>query len=116
MCGHKSESEAAIHAMRVMYERDDSDAVLLVNAENAFNSLNQKTLLHNVGFICPIIATFVQNWFTVPTGLFVIDGTEILSKEGITQGNPLGMVIYAIGTTTLLKILESRRENRSSIR
>ena len=42
MCGHKSGSEAAIHTMKMMYERDDSDAVLLVDAENAFNSLNRK--------------------------------------------------------------------------
>ena len=105
MCGHKSGSEAAIHAMKMMYERDDSDAVLLVDAENAFNSLNRKVLLHNIGIICPSIATFVRNCYTVPTRLFVIGGTEIRSNEGTTQGDPLGMAIYAIGTTPMLRIL-----------
>ena len=33
---------------------------------------------------------------TVATRLF---GTEIRSEEGTTQGDPLGMAIYAIGTS-----------------
>ena len=34
--GHKRGSEAAIHAMREIFEHDNSDAVLLVDASNAF--------------------------------------------------------------------------------
>ena len=33
-----------------------TDAVLLIDAENAFNSINRKVMLHNLKFICPIIA------------------------------------------------------------
>ena len=106
MCGHKSGSEAAIHAMKRMYKNDNTDAVLLVDAENAFNSLNRKALLHNIGIIiCSTISTFVRNCYTVATHLFVLGGTEIRSEEGTTQGDPLGMAIYAIGTSPLLDIM-----------
>ena len=38
--GQKSGSEAAIHAMNTISESDDTDAVLLIDASNAFNALN----------------------------------------------------------------------------
>ena len=34
-----------------------TDAVLLIDAENAFNSIKCQVMLHNLKFICPIIAT-----------------------------------------------------------
>ena len=36
--GHKSGGEAAIHAMRNIFEADETDAALLVDASNAFSS------------------------------------------------------------------------------
>ena len=38
--GRKSGSEAAIHAMNSLFEADDIDAVLLIDASNAFNAQN----------------------------------------------------------------------------
>ena len=114
MCGHKSGSEAAIHAMKVMYENNDTDAVLLVDAENAFNSLNRKAFLHNIGIICPSITIFIRNCYTITTRLFVIGGTEIQSEEGTTQGDPLGMAVYAIGTTPLLNLLAESTDEREA--
>ena len=35
------------------------DAVLLIDSENAFNSINPKITLHNLRLICPIIATYI---------------------------------------------------------
>ena len=37
--GHNSGSEAAIHTMREIFEHDNSDAVLLVDASISFNAL-----------------------------------------------------------------------------
>ena len=59
--GHKSGSEAAIHAMRERFEHDNSDAVLLIDASNVFNSLNIAAALHNIRVLRPSIATYAIN-------------------------------------------------------
>ena len=46
--GHKSASEAAIHAMSSISDADETDAVLLIDASNAFNALNRAVLLSSL--------------------------------------------------------------------
>ena len=38
--GHRGGSETAIHAKRTIFENDETDAVLLIDATNAFNALD----------------------------------------------------------------------------
>ena len=59
--GQKSGSEATIHAMHTISESDDTDAVLLIDASNAFNALNRAAALHNIRILCPIIAIYAIN-------------------------------------------------------
>ena len=92
--GSKSGSEAAIHAMHNIFEADNTDAVLLIDASNAFNSLNRA--LHNVRVLCPTIATCAINTYREPERLFIIGGKELRSEEGTTQGDPLAMCLYAV--------------------
>ena len=61
--GQKSGGEAAIHAMRNIFEADETDAALLVDASNAFNSLNRAAALNNIRVLCPLIATYVTNTY-----------------------------------------------------
>lgn len=112
MCGRSSGSEAAIHAMRRMYSNDSTEAVILVDAANAFNNINREALIHNIKYACPEIATYVSNCYANPARLFVIGGLEISSQEGTTQGDPLGMAIYALGVTPMLNILLLRIGNQ----
>ena len=51
--GLQSGAEAAIHSMRCMFEDDRTDAVILVDARNAFNLLNRQAALHSIRVICP---------------------------------------------------------------
>ena len=76
-------------------------ALELRHASNAFNALNHQAALRNVSILCPIIAPFLINAYHTPSKLF-IRGTHILSQEGITQGDPLGTVIFTIGTLPLI--------------
>ena len=69
--GHKSGSEAAIHAMRELFEHDNSDTVLLIDMSNAFSSLNRAVALHNIRVLCPSIATYAINTDREPARLFI---------------------------------------------
>ena len=42
--------------MQIFYH-DDTDVIRFVDAANAFNSINRKVLLHNIQYLCPILAT-----------------------------------------------------------
>ena len=57
--GLQGGAEAAIHAMNSIFEQDDTEGVILVDASNAFNSLNQKAALHKVQILCPNFATIL---------------------------------------------------------
>ena len=61
--GHAAGSEAAIHAMREMFCTADCEAALLVDASNAFNSINRKAALHNIAILCPALSTVLHNTY-----------------------------------------------------
>ena len=46
--GQDAGCEAAIHAMRSVFSEEGTEAVLLLDASNALNSLNRKVALHNI--------------------------------------------------------------------
>ena len=92
--GHEAGCEAAIQAMHTISEDAKTEAVLLVDVANAFNSVNCQVFLHNICILCPQIATYVINCYTLPSRLFIIGGTEIPSSEATTQGDPTAMSIY----------------------
>ena len=54
--------------MRELFEHDNSDdnsdAVLLIDASNTFNSLNRAAALH-VRVLCPSIASYAINTYRV---------------------------------------------------
>ena len=102
---HEAGFEAAVHAMRKIFDEEDTNAVLLIDASNAFNSVNREAFLHNVAVICPPIATYVNNCYKIPSRLFVIGGRELLSSEGTTQGDPIAMAVYAIAVIPLMLML-----------
>ena len=93
-----------IQAMHKIYEEDKSEGIWLLDASNAFNSVNRKTFIHNIGIICPLLAKFVWNCHNLSSQLFINGGGEIWSTEGTTQDNPTAMGIYAIGIIPLILI------------
>jgi hypothetical protein len=61
--GQIAGAESAVHAVRDLFQQDGTEAVLLVDASNAFNSLNHNTALHNIEFECPDISIFLINTY-----------------------------------------------------
>ena len=57
----KSRSETAVHAMNTLFQHEEANAVLLVDASNAFNTINQAAAVHNIRGLCPALATFAIN-------------------------------------------------------
>ena len=40
--------ETAVHPLSSLFSGDDSDMILLVDVDNAFNQINQNIMLHNI--------------------------------------------------------------------
>ena len=111
MCAtRESGYEGVIHAMSQIFNEEDSEAVLLIDASNAFNTVNRKLFLHNVSVICPEIAVFVRNCYSSPLRLFIIGGSELKSCEGTTQRDPAALAIYTIAIIPLLLMLVDQAE------
>ena len=102
--GLKSGAEAAVHYMQEQYRVESSEAVILVDASNAFNSVNRQVLLHNLQILCPQFSKVAINMYRQTCRMFVA-GTEIHSQEGTTQGDNLAMTLFALGTLPLLATL-----------
>ncbi len=102
--------EAVIHAMLELFGADETDAVLLADASNAFNRIKRVTAMHNIRFICPPIAISILNFYRAATRLFVAGGFEFASREGTTQGCPLAMAMYAVSSMPLVQLLRPRNK------
>ena len=64
--------------MRDIFNEEETDALLVVDARNAFNSINRKVLLHNMPNLCPVLATNVSNCYNVPFTLICTGRTRNL--------------------------------------
>jgi hypothetical protein len=103
--------EAAVHAVRKLYEDEDTEAVILVDAENAFNLMNRKVALNNIRHTCPPVSTYIINSYRNPASLYVSGADEpLLSEEGVTQGDNSAMGFYACSMMPLIKQLMLKKE------
>ena len=91
--------------MQTIYKDETCEAVLLVDASNAFNSINRNVFLHNVTIIYPAIAVYVKNCYSLHSRQFIIGGNEIRSCEGTTQGDPIAMAVYAIAIIPMILMI-----------
>ena len=75
--GLKAGIEAAIHAMHDKFEEDSTEAILLVDAENAFNKLNRKAALENIKELCPPFYRYLHNTYQKPAELIIKDQQKV---------------------------------------
>ena len=82
------------------------EAILLIEAENAFNSLKRELALENEEILCPALHHALANSLKHPSNLYV-NNTVLTSTEGTTQGDPLAMAMYEIRIIPLLELLQN---------
>ena len=105
--GHPLGVESAVHSMRAFLDEDESEGILLMDADNAFNRLNRNVALWNIQYTCPAMKHILINFYRASTRILMNrDGFfELLSQEGTTQGCPLAMAMYALTLSPLVREL-----------
>ena len=105
LCGGQVASiEAAVHAVRQSFGLEEMEGILLVDASNAFNSLNRANALANIHCLCPSFSIVLTNTYQKSTEL-ILGRDTLLSQEGTTQGDPWAMPFYALATRPLTDAL-----------
>ena len=67
-------SEVAIYAVHGMFNKESTQAILMVDASNAFNTINQEAFFHNTKILYPSISAYVNNCYSSPTDLYIQSG------------------------------------------
>ena len=99
-----------------MYNDPDTEAILLIDASNAFNALNRKAALNNIRYTCPEFSNYLINLYRKDAELFIDKSNEIImSREGTTQGGPESMGFYACSTIPLLNISSIEDSSQDSM-
>ena len=91
--------------MQEIFADEQTDAVILVDAKKAFNSVKRDVALHNIQITCPPFSTIMINTYRHSSRLIVFEAKDILSEERTTQGDNLAMSFYALGLAPLLRRL-----------
>jgi len=103
--GIPSACEVAVESLTSLFRDPGTEAVLLVDASNAFNAINRALALHNIPRVCPAAGQIFINTYQNDINLYIDGGTVIKSREGTCQGDPLAMAFYALATMPLIRSL-----------
>ena len=107
--GQLAGCEAAVCAMPQVFQSPESEAIILVDASNAFNSLNRQTALYYIILhLCHALYIQGPDQHIQRRNTSLIDGETLLSQEGTTQGDLLAMAMYAVASTPLIHHLEDK--------
>lgn len=112
--GLSSGIEGAIHAMNDLFQKKcqprSNWGMLLVDANNAFNSMNRQLALWQARIYWPHCARFLYNTYNGHAELVIRDSDmRLYSKEGVTQGDPLAMPLYALATLPIINKLKKEQ-------
>ena len=90
----------ALEALEFLTQKSEPSGTTLVDARNGFNELSRLAMLWSVRHCWPAGARFAFNCYKHWTQLLLRHLGElpvkILSREGVTQGDPLSIVLYGI--------------------
>ena len=70
-----------------MLSEDDTEVILMIDASNAFNSINREACLHNTKVLCPTLVKFINNCYSFK--IIREKNTGRLSSNGYLWFTPL---------------------------
>eukprot|EP00957_Ditylum_brightwellii_P138583 10563101-Ditylum_brightwellii.AAC.1 len=88
------------------FGEEEGWGILLEDARNAFNKLNRKAMLWHVCHYWPLGCRYAFN-------IYRLRGAEevVYSKEGVTQGDPMAMFLYALGVLPIILQLKHHQQD-----
>ena len=87
-------AEALVHVIPSLYNGWKTEAVILVDAENALNAVDRKAFLPDRHLRAQLLFQAIA--------LVFIGGVEISSPEGTTHSDPIAMVVYVLAIILLI--------------
>ena len=100
----KNATEFAIHCFREKFEENYTEALLLLDADKAYNWFNRELVTKNCENMCQVLYHAKYNSYSKPSALFV-NQKKLLSKEG----EAFAMAMYGIAVLPLIERVEKER-------
>jgi hypothetical protein len=106
-CGTPGGAEIAIKALSILLEANPEYAIASDDKTNGYNALLREAILAGVERFFPSLLPAVEQWYCRDGGLFYNnkegrsmatdgDGIPFSSREGCTQGDPLGPILWCL--------------------
>ena len=109
----KAGIDGVIHGVQALWDENLSTeecGVLLIDANNAFNEINRVGMLWTFRHLWTSRSRFVFNCYRHWSSIVLQNrngkSSIIYSREVVTQGGPLAMIVYGIGILPLIKNLK----------
>ena len=109
---HRCGIEHAIHSLREAFEQPETQAILLIDAKNAFNSLNRDLVLKNIEVLCPSLYLALSNSYKTPSNLCFSQSSAI--PRGNYSRDSLAMAIYGLAILPLIEKVTDLLEEAES--
>ena len=111
-CGLSAGIKVGIHSIHLsctQHYYEEGWGFILIGASNSFADMSCMGIMWTVRHLWLSIARFNFKFYWHHTQLFVVnldrEDDTILSRWGVTQGDPLAMVVYGMGFLPLIKYL-----------
>ena len=86
---------AAAGARRYLAEISPDQVLIKLDVINAFNSVRRNAVLEAVALHIPELLAFTASAYCAPS-LLQFGDEQILSEEGVQQGDPLGPLFFSL--------------------
>lgn len=86
-----SGQEEVIHTTYKIFDGKKTETIILVDAENVFNSVNRKMLVRNTENLFSELSSFICKCYIISERLFIVSSKEIRSREDCNR------ITFAIG-------------------